>query len=169
MTSIPGPTALSAVHLLLAVGVTTHVLLYKREINTSAAWIGLAWLAPILGSVLYLLLGINRVRRRARSMRGHRPTDLVDGSAITAGRDDYLAQLEQAGYRITNRPAEKGNAISILRNGDEAYPVMIAAIEAATRSVVLSSYIFRTDAAGSQFMDALVRAVQRGVEVRVPD
>ena len=167
MTSILGPTALSAVHLLLAVGVTTHVLLYKREINTSAAWIGLAWLAPILGSVLYLLLGINRVRRRAMSMRGHRPTDLVDGSAITAGRDDYLAQLEQAGYRITNRPAEKGNAIAILRNGDEAYPVMIAAIEAATRSVVLSSYIFRTDAAGSQFMDALVRAVQRGVEVRV--
>jgi cardiolipin synthase A/B len=167
MVSIPGPTALSAVHLLLAVGVTTHVLLYKRETNTSAAWIGLAWLAPILGSVLYLLLGINRVRRRAMSLLGRRSTDLVDGSAITAGRDDYLAQLERAGYRITNRPAEKGNTIAILRNGDEAYPVMIAAIEAATRSVVLSSYIFRTDAAGTEFIDALIRAAQRGVEVRV--
>jgi cardiolipin synthase len=165
--SILGPTALSVVHLVLAVGVTTHVLLYKREINTSAAWIGLAWLAPILGSVLYLLLGINRVRRRAMSMRGPRPTDLIDGAAITAGRDDYLAQLEQAGYRITNRPAEKGNAISILRNGDEAYPVMVAAIEAASRSVVLSSYIFRTDVAGNEFIEALVRAVGRAVEVRV--
>jgi cardiolipin synthase len=153
--------------LVLAVGVTAHVLLYKREINTSAAWIGLAWLAPILGSVLYLLLGINRVRRRAMSMRGSRSTDLLDGVAITAGRDDYLAPLEQAGYRITNRPAEKGNTISILRNGDEAYPVMIAAIEAAQRSVVLSSYIFRTDAAGTGFIEALVRAVGRGVEVRV--
>ena len=165
--SILGPTTLSAVHLLLAVGVTTHVLLYKREINTSAAWIGLAWLAPILGSVLYLLLGINRVRRRAMSLRGSRSTDLIDGAAITAGRDDYLAQLEQAGYRITNRPAEKGNTIAILRNGDEAYPAMIAAIEAAERSVVLSSYIFRTDAAGMGFIEALVRAVERGVEVRV--
>ncbi len=55
MLSVLGPTALSAVHFFLAVGVTAHVLLYKREINTSAAWIGLAWLAPILGSVLYLL------------------------------------------------------------------------------------------------------------------
>ena len=133
MMSILGPTALSVVHLLLAIGVTTHVLLYKREINTSAAWIGLAWLAPILGSVLYLLLGINRVRRRAMSMLGHRSTDTVEGSTIAAGRDDHLAQLERAGYRITNRPAEKGNRISILRNGDEAYPVMIAAIEAATK------------------------------------
>jgi cardiolipin synthase len=165
--SILGPTALSAVHLLLAVGVTTHVLLYKREINTSAAWIGLAWLAPILGSVLYLLLGINRVRRRAMSMRGSRSTDLIEGAAITAGRDDYLAPLEQAGYRITSRPAEKGNTIAILRNGDAAYPAMIAAIETARRSVVLSSYIFRTDAAGTGFIDALVRAVERGVEVRV--
>jgi cardiolipin synthase A/B len=161
------PTALSVAHLVLAIGVTTHVLLYKRETNTSAAWIGLAWLAPIMGSVLYLLLGINRVRRRAMSLRGRRPTDLADDKALGYWRDDHLAHLERAGHRITNRPAEKGNSISILRNGDEAYPVMIAAIEAAQRSIVLSSYIFRADEAGTQFIDALIRASQRGVEARV--
>jgi len=161
------PTALSLAHLLLAVGVTTHVLLYKRETNTSAAWIGLAWLAPIMGSVLYLLLGINRVRRRAMSLRGRRSTDVVEQYGNGSGRDDPLAHLERAGHRITNRPAERGNSVSILRSGDETYPVMIAAIEAAQRSVVLSSYIFRADAAGMQFIDALIRATRRGVEVRV--
>jgi cardiolipin synthase A/B len=167
MTGLLGPTALSVLHLLLAIAVTTHVLLYKREINTSAAWIGLAWLAPILGSVLYLLLGINRVRRRAMSLRGRRTNDARNGSAFTAGRDDHLAQLERAGYRITHRPTEPGNRVTVLRNGDEAYPVMVAAIEGAQHSVVLSSYIFRADAAGRQFIDALVRAARRGVEVRV--
>jgi len=166
VTSALGPTAVSVAHLLLAVGVTIHVLLYKRESSTSAAWIGLAWLAPILGSVLYLLLGINRVRRRAMSLRGQRPTDPV-GSVITTGRDDHLALLEDAGHRITNRPAETGNTISLLHNGDEAYPVMLAAIEESTRSIVLSSYIFRADAAGTKFIDALIRAMKRGVEVRV--
>jgi cardiolipin synthase A/B len=167
MTGLLGPTALSVLHLLLAIAVTTHVLLYKREINTSAAWIGLAWLAPILGSVLYLLLGINRVRRRAMSLRGRRTNDARNSSAFTAGRDDHLAQLERAGYRITHRPTEPGNRVTVLRNGDEAYPVMVAAIEGAQHSVVLSSYIFRADAAGRQFIDALVRAARRGVEVRV--
>jgi cardiolipin synthase A/B len=161
------PTALSVLHLLLAIGVTTHVLLYKREINTSAAWIGLAWLAPILGSVLYLLLGINRVRRRAMSLRGQRPNGVADDAAFTTGRDDHLAHLERAGYRITHRPTERGNGVTVLRNGDEAYPVMLAAIEAAQQSVVLSSYIFRADTAGRRFIDALVRAARRGVEVRV--
>ena len=161
------PTALSLAHLLLAVGVTIHVLLYKRETNTSAAWIGLAWLAPIMGSVLYLLLGINRVRRRAMSMRGRRSTDLVEPQGSGGGRDDHLAHLERAGHRITHRPAERGNSVSILRSGDEAYPVMIAAIEASLRSVVVSSYIFRADTAGMKFIDALIRATRRGVEVRV--
>ena len=167
MASIFAPTALSALHLALAVGVTSHVLLYKRETNTSAAWIGLAWLTPILGSVLYLLLGINRVRRRAMSLKGRRAAEPGDGLGVSAGRDDHLAQLERAGYRITHRPVEKGNRIRILRNGDAAYPVMVAAIEDAQRSVVLSSYIFRADAAGSKFIAALVRAARRGVEVRV--
>jgi cardiolipin synthase A/B len=167
MMGLLGPTALSVVHLLLAIAVTTHVLLYKREINTSAAWIGLAWLAPILGSMLYLLLGINRVRRRALSLRGHRRTTAREGSEFTSGRDDHLAHLERAGYHITHRPTERGNSATVLRNGDEAYPVMVAAIEAAQHSVVLSSYIFRADTAGRQFIDALVRAARRGVEVRV--
>lgn len=161
------PTALSITHLLLAVGVTAHVLLYKREINTSAAWIGLAWLAPILGSVLYLLLGINRVRRRAISLRGSRAIDPARPMRGLIGRDDHLAHLERAGHRITNRAAEPGNSVSILRSGDEAYPEMIAAIEASQSSVVLSSYIFRSDAAGRKFISALVRAAHRGVEVRV--
>jgi cardiolipin synthase A/B len=161
------PTGLSLLHLLLAVGVTAHVLLYKRETNTSAAWIGLAWLAPILGSVLYLLLGINRVRRRAMSLRGTRATDLVEDLRDRPGRDDHLAHLERAGHRITNRPAEKGNSVTILRSGDDAYPIMLGAIESSQRSVVLSSYIFRTDSAGKPFIDALIRAARRGVEVRV--
>ena len=92
---------------------------------------------------------------------------MADGSNIATGHDDHLAQLERAGYRITHRPVEKGNSITILRNGDQAYPVMVAAIESAQRSVVLSSYIFREDAAGTRFIEALVGAAKRGVEVRV--
>jgi len=157
---------LPAFHLVLALGVTVHVLLTKREAGSSVAWIGLAWLAPILGSVLYLLLGINRVRRRAQSLQRPRPS--IPGSAARKPtRSDYLAALEHAGQRITGRPAEDGNAIQLLRNGDHAYPQMLAAIDAASRSIALSSYIFRADAAGTPFIEALIRAQQRGVEVRV--
>jgi cardiolipin synthase len=162
-----GDVVVPLTHLALAAGVTIHVLLTKREAGSSVAWIGLAWLAPILGSVLYLLLGINRVRRRALNLRRQRPVMRTAHPARHAKRHDHLKPLERAGQRITERPTEDGNDIRILRNGDEAYPEMLAAIEAAQDSIVLSSYIFRADAAGNQFIDALVRARQRGVEVRV--
>jgi cardiolipin synthase A/B len=162
-----GPILVPLIHLLLALGVSIHVLLSRREAGSSVAWIGLAWLSPILGSVLYLLLGINRVKRRALSLRRPRPTARADQSDRSTRRDDALAPLERAGRRITGRTAEAGNSITLIRNGDNAYPLMLSAIEQAQRSVALSSYIFRADFAGNQFIEALIRATQRAVEVRV--
>jgi cardiolipin synthase len=69
--------------------------------------------------------------------------------------------------RITGRRADEGNNVIPLHNGDEAYPRMIAAIEAAQTSIALSTYIFRIDRVGTAFAEALTRAHRRGVEVRV--
>jgi cardiolipin synthase A/B len=55
----------------------------------------------------------------------------------------------------------------MLANGDAAYPRMIAAIDGAAASVALSTYIFRTDHVGNDFIAALVGARRRGVEIRV--
>ncbi|MFB3077337.1 MAG: phosphatidylserine/phosphatidylglycerophosphate/cardiolipin synthase family protein, partial [Lysobacterales bacterium] len=54
-----------------------------------------------------------------------------------------------------------------LRDGDEAYPQMLAAIAQAQHSISLLSYIFDSDRAGSAFFDALADAHRRGVEIRV--
>ena len=44
---------------------------------------------------------------------------------------------------------------------------MLGAIDAARKSIGLASYIFRDDTHGQQFSEALIRALKRGVEVRV--
>jgi cardiolipin synthase len=170
MPTLSSPLAtitLSAVHFALAVAVTGHVLAHKRDPGSAVAWIGLAWLAPVVGSLLYTLLGINRVQRRARSMRAAPTATPAVEPVPGRGRDDHLAPLEVAGHQISGRRVESGNAIVMLTNGDAAYPQMVAAIDAAVTSVALSSYIFRADAAGNPFIAALIGARQRGVEVRV--
>ncbi|HWW21491.1 MAG TPA: phospholipase D-like domain-containing protein [Steroidobacteraceae bacterium] len=157
---------LPLLHFALAASVTVHVLMTKRNPGSSVAWIGLAWLSPVIGSLLYALLGVNRVRRRARSL--HEPGNpLRQPPPIGGDRSDHLAPLEFAGRRITQRCVAEGNDIRILVNGDAAYPQMLAAIDASSTSVVLSSYIFRADRAGNAFIRSLIAANQRGVEVRV--
>lgn len=156
-----------AVGFVLAVGVTIHILLRKREVASAVGWIGLVWFAPISGAIAYLMFGVNRVRRRARRLR---PQD--DEQDRRAGRPspelgENLDSLGRGIGHITGRRLLPGTAVQVYQNGDEAYPPMLAAIASAKASVGLSSYIFRDDLWGGRFMDALVDAKARGVAVRV--
>ena len=54
-----------------------------------------------------------------------------------------------------------------LRTGQEIFPAMLAAIDAARESVRLEIYIYADGKIGREFRDALVNAVQRGVRVFV--
>ena len=69
--------------------------------------------------------------------------------------------------RLTGLPCEPGSKVETLHSGDEAYPRMLAAIDAAEKSVGLAGYIFRADKAGEAFHQALIQAQRRGVQVRV--
>jgi cardiolipin synthase len=60
-----------------------------------------------------------------------------------------------------------GNRVGLLRSGREYFPALISAIESATREVWLECYIFADDPSGRMVADALVRAAQRRVVVRV--
>lgn len=165
-----GPRVELSLGLIIAVAVTLHVLQRKRDVAAAAAWIGLAWFAPFFGGVTYIVLGINRVSRRAVRLRassaGRHPHHRGHHGAMTAA-EHALAPLQHGIGRITGRPLETGNRIETLHSGDEAYPAMLAAIAAAERSIGLSSYIFRADGIGERFIAALAEAQARGVAVRV--
>jgi cardiolipin synthase len=167
LTSPPVEAALAVAYVLLSLTVTADVLLTKSDVRGALGWIGLVWLAPITGSILYFLFGINRVTRRATRL-GRR--DDFRQSLPPAANPDALpniALLSDVSDRVTQNPLTDGNALDILLCGDQAYPAMLEAIAAAKHSVALASYIFRDDAAGRAFADALAAATRRGVDVRV--
>ncbi len=168
--------------LVLAAAASIHVLLNKREVRAAIGWVGIVWLVPVMGPVLYYFLGINRIRRRASRLRAdallyrtalldgpkdggqHRPTELERALPRGSG---YLLVLRDLGDRLSGAPLVQGNAVTPLDGGDQAFPAMIEAIDTARRSIALSSYIFDYDPVGVQFADALERAHKRGVQVRV--
>jgi cardiolipin synthase len=159
---------------LTALLASIHAILNKRDSRAAALWMGFIWLLPLLGSVLYLALGVNRIRRHALSLRVGRgpsdasprliPEDMGEPQRLEA---EHLRMLARVVGRVAARPLMAGNHIQALVNGDEAFPAMLEAIEAATRSVSLATYIFDNDRTGNRFVEALGRAVGRGVQVRV--
>ncbi len=153
-------------HIVMAGAVTVHALMTKRNVPTAIGWIGMAWLAPVLGSLLYVGFGINRVKRRARRLMGSTRSAGAHATGDMSS-EDPLERLKAAIGMITGQGVATGKVVAILECGDQAYPQMLAAIEGATSHVRLATYIFRTDELGRQFVEALARAHQRGVRIRV--
>lgn len=152
-----------------------HVLLYKRDPRSAAYWVALVLLVPILGALLYLVLGINVTRRRGRRYRdvcekhstpiaGIKVTALLGPNESGETRDEGLALTFD---RISRLAFTQGNEIGIYRNGDEAVEPMLDAIRSAKFSVSLATYVFEAGGVGAEFVRALGDAVQRGVDVRV--
>jgi cardiolipin synthase A/B len=81
----------------------------------------------------------------------------------------HLPQLKTGRMRpnLGGMPLTSANTCDWLCTGDEFLSEMLAAIEAASRSICLEIYIFSASPIGERFRDAMVRACQRGVRVRI--
>lgn len=165
------------VHPLIAVISAGHALLSKNDPRAAFGWIGVCLVFPIAGPILYYLFGINRVQTRARKLQkrftfgfrvDHARTE-NHGSVVEAEREipPEFRELARISDAVTGLPLLTGNRISILHNGEEAYPAMLRTIDNAKRYLYLSTYIFETNHTGRQFIAALAGAVKRNVEVRV--
>jgi cardiolipin synthase len=60
-----------------------------------------------------------------------------------------------------------GNRVTLLRNGEEFFPALVAAIDSASEDVRIETYIFADDSAGRAVGEALMRAARRGAAVRL--
>ena len=165
---------LAALHVVLATAVSSHIVLTKSDVRSAIGWTGLVWLTPVIGSLLYLFLGINLIRRTAGRMRHARTGFTAERRAL---RRDALAgvslvapvwrPLATLTAQVSAEPLTEGNRIELLEDGDQAYPAMLAAIESAGTSIAFATYIFDRGKVAASFVEALGRAVTRGVTVRV--
>jgi cardiolipin synthase len=73
---------------------------------------------------------------------------------------DYLAKL--VGHPLTD-----GDSYAVLDNGDQAFPAMLAAINAAKERIAFESYMYVDGEVADLFTSAFAAAARRGVRVQV--
>ncbi len=106
---------------LLAIGATLHAVLRKRETSSVIGWVGLIWLSPLIGSLLYCGFGVNRIERKG--MRIKTGMDrilheaLLDSEFQQRGTPQELAfegRLDAVARKLTGKPLLVGNSITPL-------------------------------------------------------
>lgn len=71
-------------------------------------------------------------------------------------------------FKLSLRPVvHAGNHVRLLVNGEQYFPQLLAAIEAARRSIHIETYIFADDNIGKRVVFALAAAASRGVQVHL--
>ncbi|TXR50068.1 phospholipase D-like domain-containing protein [Phyllobacterium endophyticum] len=170
------PQIFFVLSVVLGVPAAVHATMTKEEVRAAIGWVGVIILSPVIGAVIYAVAGINRIRRSAISSQreflheiGQDHFMRFDATQqnVHALFEKRFVAMKTLGDRVSRCRLTTANDIDILQSGDEAYRAMLAEIERSERSILVETYIFDRDKIGLRLADALIKAVKRGVEVRV--
>ncbi|HTO46447.1 MAG TPA: PLDc N-terminal domain-containing protein, partial [Burkholderiales bacterium] len=160
---------------LLELAVIVRILLRPhRDPASRIAWMVVVAAIPLLGMLAYLLLGEVNIGRH-RVARLHAILDRMpripsqtagDATEIAAAIAERHRHLFQLGHSISGFEPVGGNVARLLPDSNATIEAMVADIDAAEDHVHVLFYIWLPDHNGCKVVEALKRAVARGVTCR---
>jgi cardiolipin synthase len=141
--------------------------------SSALAWILVIVAVPILGLLLFALIGhfklprMRRDRQRSMSDRIEELVRVVEHPIPGPDIPAWLTPIVGLNRAVGAFPLLDGNRARILPHFPEQMAELTAAVDRAQRTVHAEFYIVALDGATEPFFQALERAVSRGVTVRV--
>ncbi|NLJ92870.1 MAG: cardiolipin synthase [Aeromonadales bacterium] len=166
---------LFALHTSLVLGVTFRVIMKRRPVGVSLAWLALIYAIPILGVATYILFGEVRLGRkrgeRAKAM--YRPyadwinvlVERFPGQRFTVS--EPVRPIYELVKARLNMPMLSGNALTLLQDTDGILSAMQEDIRNARSSCYLEFYIWHAGGRADDIAFELMAAARRGVDCRV--
>ncbi|MFL4478910.1 cardiolipin synthase [Paeniglutamicibacter sp. ORCA_105] len=146
----------------------------NRRPTTAMAWLLAIFFLPVAGLLLYLLFAnIKLSRRRIERQRRVNASILeatqhLSGDTSAPDAPDWVLSAVQLNRRLGALPLQAGNAVEFITGYKESLDEMRREIDKARHYVHVQFYIIGDDEQYvAPFLEALERAVARGVKVRV--
>ncbi|QSE75854.1 cardiolipin synthase [Lactococcus taiwanensis] len=159
----------------------SFVIIFRERKSTSSTW---SWLfvvnvLPILGFILYLLIGrgishyrIFKDRKRFQigfeKQHSHARKAYSDRAFLDMMRKNpVIGQLINMLYVEEKSIISTNTDVKIFNDGREKFDALIEDINRAKYHIHMEYYIFRMDDVGQEIYEALIEARKRGVEVKL--
>jgi cardiolipin synthase len=148
---------------------------FRRTPAAAKGWLLLIFFEPFIGLLLYVLIGRARLPRARREQIAKLPQVMAPVvSRLTNHPNvfhpevgDALSGAVALTEKLGGSPILGGNAVELLVDYDGTLARLVADIDRAERHVHLLFYIFADDRVTAPVIEALGRAVTRGVRCRV--
>ena len=170
-TGVVGAIVLAADILLRIVALL--VIPYNRRPASAVAWLLLIMINPFIGWVIFSVLGNARLpKKRQRKMVelmgriAESVRDVEDAADVDRTAKWYPGVLRM-NRTLTAMPHVGGNDVHVIGEFDDQIDAMVREIDKATDRVHIEFYLMVESERTRRFFDALARACERGVKVRV--
>ncbi|MEZ3160313.1 cardiolipin synthase [Microbacterium sp. BWT-B31] len=158
----------------LVVRIAAIIIVPRNRRPTSAmAWLLAIYFIPLLGVLLFLLIGnprLPRARRRKQARINERIRDITTALGTGSLRPDppeWFTSLVTLNTRLGAMPLTGDNSAHLIPGYQDSLDAMADAIRKAEQYVHVEFYILQTDASTDGFFRALEEVCARGVTVRV--
>jgi cardiolipin synthase len=145
----------------------------NRRPGSATAWLLAIYFIPIIGVLLFLLIGNPRLpRKRRRKQRAindyiRETSEQLAFGTLRPNAPEWFMSLVTLNRNLGAMPITGDNSAHLISEYEESLEAMAAAIEEARSFVHCEFYILQADESTEGFFSALERATARGVRVRV--
>lgn len=169
------PAALFLFDWTVRLGLGAHVILRRRPVTASLAWLAIIVLLPFIGAFFYLLIGENRLGSRRLRRYGRLTQRLAEQAqdlwhhehAATYAPDEHWAHIARFGTAVTGFPPLKGNHLALHVDSEKTIDAIVQDVEKAKSHVHVLTYLWIPSRKTDELVEALLRAARRGVTCRV--
>jgi cardiolipin synthase A/B len=148
---------------------------FRRTPAAAKGWLLLIMFEPWIGLLVYLLIGRAKLRRQQTQQLARLPEAMAKVVDRLKNHPNIfhpevgpaLSQAVTLAENLGQSPILGGNAVELLVEYDDLFARLVADIDQAQHHVHLLFYIFADDRATAPVIEALGRAVERGVRCRV--
>jgi cardiolipin synthase len=162
---------LSAVLAVWAGVVAVVIVLQRRSAAATLAWVMTLLFLPVIGLVVYRVIGPLRLERKKvkRSSNRRVVSEALAALAEMGQNPDSTEhlQLARVGMAMGESSPLRAEEVEVFFDGDAAFASILAAVAAAKHQLHLEYYIWEPDTIGTLLRDTLVERAKAGVKVRV--
>ena len=144
------------------IGIILMLLMENRSPVKSIAWIFVLILLPVVGLLLYILVGKNFRKKMVISHRSlakwKERIETIKGNPML--EKSFPKQYKNFAYMAVNSSNSTlyvNNGVRLFTTGKEFFDSMFAEVEKARKYVHVEFYIFNSDTIGSKFIEILKR------------
>lgn len=171
-----GVIAIITLNIFLAI---VLIFLERRDASSTWAWLMVLFFIPILGFIIYLLLGRQLRKKHLFRWEGRDKIgidklidyqlDAIEQGTFEFRLEDALDYKDLINMHLRNNHAvlTQDNAVQIFNDGEAKFNALIEDMEQAKDHIHIQYYIFRLDNLGQRIHEVLIRKAKQGVKVRL--